>query len=113
MKGATKSDAENGTARAAANGGGSLNVAVVLHLAHSSHRDVLHGISRAVTGRDRWNFRVVDYALWRNRETMREVVSEWANGVITTGPDDPVVEESLFACRGPLVVVGTPPAPDV
>ena len=89
------------------------NVAVVLHLAHGSHRDVLHGISRAVTGRDRWNFRVVDYALWRNRETMREVVSDWADGVITTGPDDPVVEESLFACRGPLVVVGTPPAPDV
>ena len=88
------------------------NVAVVLHLAHGSHRDVLHGISRAVTGRDRWNFRVVDYALWRNRETMRAVVSDWADGVITTGPDDPVVEESLLACRSPLAVVGTPLAPD-
>ena len=55
---------------------------------------------------------MVDYALWRNRETMRAVVSDWAVGVITTGPDDPVVEESLLACRSPLVVVGTPLAPD-
>lgn len=88
------------------------NVAVVLHLSLGSHRDVLHGLSRAVTGRDHWNFRVVDYALWRNRETMREVIADWADGVITTSSDDPAVEESLLACRGPLVVVGTPLAPD-
>lgn len=103
-----KRTVKRGAAKAAANGGGSRNVAVVLHLALGSHRDVLHGISRTVSGRDHWNFRMVDYALWRNRETMREVVSGWADGVITTEPDDPVVEDSLRACRGPIVIIGTP-----
>ena len=87
------------------------NIAVVLRLALGSHRDVLHGISRAVSGRDRWNVRVVDYALWRNRASMREVVADWAEGVITTGPDDEVVAESLQACRAPMVVIGTPLPP--
>ena len=84
------------------------NVAVVLNLALGSHRGILHGISRAVSGRDGWNFRVMDEALWRERRSLREVASDWADGVITTSPDDPDSEEAQARRRGPVVVVGTP-----
>ena len=84
------------------------NVVVVLHLAHGSHRDMLHGISRAVTGRDRWRFRVVDYALWHDRSSMRDILAQWADGVITAGSDEPFVEDGLREWHGPLVVVATP-----
>ncbi|MBR1609595.1 MAG: hypothetical protein IJ678_08285, partial [Kiritimatiellae bacterium] len=83
------------------------NVVAVLHLSYGSHRDVLGGVFRRAA-RFGWSVRVVDYGLWRDRATMREILSEWADGVIITGPDEPHVAEWLRGWKGPLVAVGTP-----
>lgn len=84
------------------------NVVVVLHLSHASHRDILHGISRNAVWGDRWSFRVVDYALLRDGAPLRDILAEWADGVICAGLDEATVKDALTGWRGPVVAVATP-----
>ena len=83
-----------------------LNIAVVLQMSFSSHRDLLFGISRYAKARH-WRIKLICGPENFTRETLCNLDAEGIDGMITYGCGGHETAEYLSLSKTPLVIIGS------